>query len=114
MTAAASLGLKAWLVQRLSAVYMAVFILFVVAKMLWLSPHNYQQWVSWIAHPAVNAAMGLFIVSLLLHAWIGLRDVIMDYVQSVALRAGLFALLIILLSGCGLWSLRLLLLKAVV
>ena len=109
MTTAASLGLKAWLVQRLTAVYMAVFIIFTVIIMLFSPPQNYQQWIAWLSHPAVNAASGLFILSLLLHAWVGLRDVIMDYVKPFALRAGLFSLLIIALAGCGLWSLRMLL-----
>jgi succinate dehydrogenase / fumarate reductase membrane anchor subunit len=109
VTSAASLGLKAWLVQRLTAVYLAVFVLFAAIKFIWLPPQDYSQWIAWVAHPFINAALALFILSLLLHAWIGLRDVIMDYVKSAAVRAGLFAMLILLLSGCGLWSLRLLL-----
>ncbi|KPJ92204.1 MAG: succinate dehydrogenase [Gammaproteobacteria bacterium SG8_11] len=109
MTSASSLGLKAWLIQRLTAVYMALFIVFSMGKFLLLPPQDYQQWIAWVAHPGVNAALALFILSLLLHTWVGLRDVIMDYVKPVAVRAGLFSALIIVLSGCGLWSLRLLL-----
>ncbi len=109
MTSAASLGLKAWLAQRLTAVYMAIFIVFAVVKLFIQPPQNYQDWIAWVAHPGVNAALALLILSLLLHAWVGLRDVIMDYVKSFAVRIGLFSLLIIVLSGCGLWSLRLLL-----
>lgn len=113
MTSAASLGLRAWLVQRLSAVYMALFFLFLVFKILLAPVHTYQQWISWVAHPLVNAALGLFIASLILHAWVGLRDVIMDYVKPVGWRTALFAMLIIILSGCAFWSLRLLLMVAV-
>jgi succinate dehydrogenase / fumarate reductase membrane anchor subunit len=109
MTSAASLGLKAWLIQRLTAVYMAIFIVFIVMKLVFIPLHSYQEWIAWLANPGINAALALFILSLLLHAWVGLRDVIMDYVKSFALRTGLFSLLIIALSGCGLWSLRLLL-----
>jgi succinate dehydrogenase / fumarate reductase membrane anchor subunit len=109
MTSAASLGLKAWLIQRVTAVYLAIFFPFAAIKLIWLTPHNYEQWIAWVAHPFVNAALALFILSLLLHAWIGLRDVVMDYVKSAALRAGLFTMLIIFLSGCGMWALRLLL-----
>ncbi|WP_455211584.1 succinate dehydrogenase, hydrophobic membrane anchor protein [Kaarinaea lacus] len=109
MTSAASLGLKAWLVQRLTAVYMAVFILFAVIKFLLTPPQSYQEWIAWVAHPVTNAALALFIVALLFHAWVGLRDVIMDYVKSFTIRTGLLSVLIIVLSGCGLWSLRLLL-----
>jgi succinate dehydrogenase / fumarate reductase membrane anchor subunit len=109
MTSVASLGLKAWLVQRLTAVYLAIFVVFATIKFIWFAPQDYQQWIGWVGHPFVNAALALFILSLLLHAWVGLRDVIMDYVKSASLRVSLFAVLIILLSGFGLWSLRLLL-----
>lgn len=109
MTSAASLGLGAWLVQRLTAVYLAIFTLFASVKFVWFPPHNYQQWIAWVTHPFVNAALALFILALLLHAWVGLRDVIMDYVKPAGLRAGLFSVLIVLLSGCGLWALRMLL-----
>ncbi len=113
MTSDAALGLKAWLVQRLTAVYLAVFVGFAAAKFLWWPPHNFQEWTAWVADPLINAALGLFILALLLHAWIGLRDVIMDYVKPAGLRAALFAALIIVLAGFGLWAMRLLLKVAV-
>lgn len=108
MTSAASLGLRAWLIQRLSAVYMVLFFMFAVVSFVVMPIHSYQQWLTWVAHPYINAALGVFIVSLLLHAWVGLRDVVMDYVKPAGLRIALFAVLIIGLSGCGMWSLRLL------
>jgi succinate dehydrogenase / fumarate reductase membrane anchor subunit len=109
MTSAASLGLRAWLIQRFTAVYMAVFLLFMVVRFL-LSPlHSYEEWILWVGNPYINAALAVFIVSLLLHAWVGLRDVVMDYVKPVGWRIAAFAALIIGLGGCAMWSLRLLL-----
>jgi len=109
MTTSVSQGLKAWLVQRLSAAYLALFTVFAAVKFIWLPPRSFQEWQAWVAHPFVNAALALFLLALLLHAWIGLRDVIMDYVKPAGLRATLFSGLILMLSGLGLWALRVLL-----
>ena len=108
MTSSASLGLKAWLMQRFTAVYIGLFLVFLVVRFLTAPLHSYQEWIAWIAHPFVNAALAVFIVALLLHAWVGLRDVVMDYVKPLGLRIALFAGLIIGLAGCAMWSLRLL------
>jgi succinate dehydrogenase / fumarate reductase membrane anchor subunit len=108
MTSMATIGLNAWLIQRFTALYLALFSLFAVAQFSLAPPHSYQEWIAWVAHPYVNAALAVFVIALLLHAWVGLRDVVMDYVKPVGLRVGLFAALIIVLGGCAMWCLRLL------
>lgn len=109
MTERRSSGIRAWIIQRISAIYLALFILFLLIKISLDPPLEYQQWMAWVAHPVVNVGIGLFFLSLLIHAWVGLRDVIMDYIKPAVIRAVLFALLIVTLTGCALWSLRLLL-----
>ncbi len=101
-------GLRAWLLQRFTAVYLLLFIVYLLFH--WgLDPvQDFAQWQSWLADPLVNLATGLFILSILIHAWVGVRDVIMDYVQHTALRVALFAGVALTLAGCGLWSLRVL------
>ena len=47
--------------------------------------------------------------ALLLHAWVGARDVLMDYVKPLPLRIGLMTLLVLLLGGSGITVLRALL-----
>jgi len=108
MTSAASLGLKGWLIQRFTAVYIGVFLVFVVVRFLLAPLHSYREWIEWVANPYVNAALAVFIVLLLLHAWVGLRDVVMDYVKPAGLRIALYMVLIVGLAGCAMWSLRLL------
>lgn len=101
-------GLKAWLIQRFSAAYMAVFLLYCLIR-FWNAPlSDYQSWHDWVAHPLVNLFIGLFVLSVLLHAWVGIRDVIMDYVQPILFRVTLLALIALILTGSGLWSLRML------
>jgi len=99
-------GLRAWLLQRFTAVYIALYILVVGVWFLWQPPTGYIQWRAWLAAPLANLATALFIVTLLLHAWVGVRDVIIDYARHTGLRVSLMALVALVLGGTGLWSLR--------
>mgnify|MGYP005865502667 CR=1 FL=1 len=99
-------GLRAWLLQRFTAAYIALYILIVGIWFLWQPLHSYAQWRAWLAAPLANLATALFIVTLLIHAWVGVRDMIMDYVRHTGLRVSLMALVAVVLGGCGLWSLR--------
>jgi succinate dehydrogenase / fumarate reductase membrane anchor subunit len=48
------------------------------------------------------------IVALIWHAWVGVRDIWMDYVQPVGARLALQVLSIIWLVGCGGWAVQVL------
>ena len=94
--------------QRLTALYIVVFL--VVFVFIWAGqPITFEVWRAWVAHPAANIALLLFMFALLMHAWIGGRDVMIDYIKSVAAR---YVLLIVFALGLfiiGLWTLRILL-----
>ena len=108
-----SAGLRTWLLQRLSAVYIALFIAVFGIKAIgsWGSePVTYEVWRAWVSHPVTNIALILFIFALLLHAWVGIRDVIMDYVNSVSLRYVLLITFGLSFISMAFWTLRTLLL----
>ncbi len=94
-------GLRAWLLQRVSAVYLALYLLVFLAAMMIAPPHSYEDWRGWMAGPWSGMATALFFIALLLHAWVGVRDVIVDYVHPVAARL----LLLTLVAGVLLASL---------
>ena len=105
----AASGLRNWLLQRLSAVYIVLFI--VVFVVVWGGqPFTYSTWHAWVADPFANVALILFVLSLLIHAWIGVRDVILDYVHSVAARYVVLIVIALGLIGLALWTLRIVLL----
>jgi succinate dehydrogenase / fumarate reductase membrane anchor subunit len=109
----ASAGLRTWLLQRLSATYIALFIIVFGVKVIGAwggEPITYEVWRAWVSHPVVNIALILFIFALLLHAWVGIRDVIMDYVNSVPLRYVLLISFGLSFISMALWTLRTLLL----
>ena len=101
-------GLRSWLLQRISAVYLAAYLVAVVVAISICFPATYTQWHSWIAHPVVNVATVIFFISLMFHAWVGIRDVILDYVSPLIIR---FLLLVFIGAGLlsmGIWSIRIL------
>jgi succinate dehydrogenase / fumarate reductase, membrane anchor subunit len=105
-------GLRAWLVQRVSAVFMLLFIVFLLGHFLFDRPHTYRAWHDWMLSPAVSTATIVFLAALIAHAWVGLRDVVMDYVQYVAARVFVLALLALGITGLGVWVIRILLLHS--
>lgn len=100
-------GFQAWLLQRLSAVYMALFI---VAIFLWsLSGEvGYTSWKTGFENTWIKLAVVLFGLSLLLHAWIGIRDVIVDYIHPLGLKLFIMTFLAFYLLANGFWLLSIL------
>ena len=96
-------GLRAWLVQRVSAVYMLLFIVFLLIRFVVDPPRSYSAWNGWMMSSSMATATGVFFAALLAHVWVGVRDVIMDYVRPVSLRVGLLTLLGFGLTATGLW-----------
>ena len=96
-------GLRAWLIQRLSAVYMLLFIPFVLLHFLLDPPPSYEAWNGWVSSPAITVTIALFFIALLAHAWVGIRDVLMDYVPATVLRVGSLALLAAALLATSAW-----------
>jgi succinate dehydrogenase / fumarate reductase membrane anchor subunit len=101
-------GLRAWLVQRMSAVYMLFFIIFLLTHFILDPPKSYLVWRDWMLSPNVSIAASVFLAALLAHTWVGIRDVIMDYVHPVAIRVGALALLALGLAWVGAWAIRVL------
>jgi succinate dehydrogenase / fumarate reductase, membrane anchor subunit len=96
--------------QRISAVYLALFTVFIAFYFLLGAPASYAEWHAWMARPLVGMMWALFFVALLAHAWVGIRDVLMDYAKPTGLRLALLALLGLALIALGYWSLQVLLL----
>ena len=101
-------GFRAWLYQRLTAVYMALFIIWFAFSALINSPSNYVEWKDWIGCGSTATALSIFFLALLYHVWVGMRDVLIDYVKPFAVRIGLMAVLALGLIFMAIWVLRVL------
>ena len=105
-------GLRNWLLQRFTAIYLGSFLVYLMVHFYRQPPQDYQQWHDWLTRPAMAIASATFILALLVHGWVGMRDVVLDYVKTLHLRLLLLSLIALVFIGCGLWALRILLLAA--
>jgi succinate dehydrogenase / fumarate reductase membrane anchor subunit len=99
-------GLRAWILQRITAIYLGVFILLFGGRLLFNPPASHAVWSDWVTSPWVSVALLLFFLSLLIHAWVGIRDILMDYVHPLTARITLLTLTGIGLLGCGFWAVQ--------
>lgn len=106
MSAQGLQGLRPWIIQRISAVYIAIFSIYFPVVLFIKSPFTAQSWHDWVAHPLNNIALGLLLVALLWHAWIGIRDVILDYVFNLVVRIIALTLVATVVMGTGYWGFR--------
>lgn len=92
-----------WLVQRISALILLVSGTGLLTG-FWLAyPFSYPQWHAAFQQTPVRLLVWLVVASLCLHAWIGLRDVLMDYVKPLVIRLMLNVLVTLMLVLCVVW-----------
>ena len=96
-------GFNAWLLQRATAVYLGLFIPIALIYMLLDPPSGYPDWLNRMGNPWVFSTVSLFALALLLHAWIGMRDIVLDYVKPHSLRLLVLLAIAAALILSGLW-----------
>ena len=101
-------GLRDWLSQRVTAALMAVFTLLVLAQLLMPGPLGYDRWAGIFAQQWMKVLTFVVIVSLAWHAWVGVRDVLMDYIKPMGMRLLLQVATIVWLVGCAGWAVQVL------
>jgi succinate dehydrogenase / fumarate reductase, membrane anchor subunit len=101
-------GLTDWLVQRLTAVVMAVYTLILLAIAGYQGGIDYALWQALFANSAFRVVTLLFGLAMFWHAWIGMRDILMDYVKPVATRLALEVVVVALLIAYAGWSIQIL------
>ncbi len=97
-------GLKDWLAQRVTAVVMAAYTVIMFAAVLGGATSSAEAWRAFMGHGFIRFVTFLFIVSLCYHAWIGVRDIWMDYVKPTGLRVLLHVLTLLALIGYAGWA----------
>jgi succinate dehydrogenase / fumarate reductase membrane anchor subunit len=101
-------GWRDWLAQRISAVLMALFTLALLLQLLLSNDAGYDRWAGIFAAQWMKVFTFVVIVALAWHAWVGMRDVWMDYVKPVFLRIVLDIFAIGWLVGCAGWAVQVL------
>lgn len=102
-------GLRDWIVQRATAIIMALFTLLLLLQVLFTQgPLDYEGWAMIFAPQWMKVFTYAVIVALIWHVWVGVRDIWMDYVKSVWLRLSLQVFSIVWLVGCAGWAFQVL------
>lgn len=101
-------GLFDWLVQRLSAVVMVAYTLLLLLVLARMPQIDYVHWKALWNVPVMRYCTALFLLALYLHAWVGLRDIFMDYIKDAGLRLTLYVFTVIALLWYAIWSVQIL------
>ncbi len=105
-------GLGDWLLQRITAVVMAAYTLVAVACALLYPVRTYADWRAMFSITSFRLLTMLFAVALLYHAWVGMRDILMDYVRATGVRlaaqvvVGVMLLFYLVWTASILWGAR--------
>lgn len=101
-------GMRDWLAQRITAVVMILYVLLFVVLVVSGPKLDFATWRMLFSPQWMKFATLLFLFSVYWHAWIGVRDIVMDYVNSAAIRLTLYSLVISALFVYAAWSVRIL------
>ena len=98
-------GMRAWLLQRVTAVYIAIYSLSLVIWLISSTPIDFNSWRSVFTQPIILVMTILFYLSLFIHAWVGVRDVLVDYAKPSSVRFMLLTALALFLTVMTIWLL---------
>jgi len=101
-------GLRDWAIQRVTAIYMAIYIIGAVVCFALYMPIQYQMWQACFHTLWVQVASIIFLICLLWHAWIGVWTVLTDYVKVPVLLIVLELIIILALIVFLLWGIQIL------
>ncbi len=101
-------GLTDWLAQRITAAIMAVYTIIVLAVLLGGVPITYPVWKDLFTQGWMRVATLLFAASLAWHMWVGVRNILMDYIQPEGLRLALQVLVLLTIAAYVGWTVQIL------
>jgi succinate dehydrogenase / fumarate reductase membrane anchor subunit len=102
-------GMRDWLSQRVTAALMGIFTLVVLGQLLFSrGPIGYDRWAGLFAAQWMKVLTFSVVIALVWHVWVGMRDVLMDYIKPLWLRLVLQVFVIVWLVGCAGWAVQVL------
>ncbi len=98
-------GMRAWLLQRLTAVYIGLYSLGLSGWFVFQTSLTFDDWTALLQSPLMLIATTMFYLSVFVHAWVGVRDIMVDYVKNGRVRFVLLTLLAFFLVAMTVWLL---------
>lgn len=100
-------GVGSFIGQRITSVVLVIWLLLLGLSLLF-GPVSYETWAGLFAPLWMKIVSLIALFSLLYHAWVGLRNIWMDYVTPVWARLTLQSITVLWLIGCAVWSAQIL------
>lgn len=97
-------GLKDWLIQRVTALMMVAYVLLLLVMVSVWSPAGHDGWKALLAAGWMRIATFLFLAGLYWHAWVGMRNISMDYIHATRVRLFVQTGVILLLLFYTVWT----------
>jgi len=97
-------GLRDWVIQRLSAIMMAVYSVGLISYILIHPNLTFVAWSQLFAHGWMKIATMLVVLALLLHAWVGMWTILTDYVKNFVASCTLKVVVLLVLAACFFWA----------
>lgn len=101
-------GLRDWLSQRVTAIVITLYTALLLAIVLWHGGLDYPTWKALFTGNAFRVATFLFMASLFVHAWVGVRNILMDYAKPFGVRLALEIIVICVLVAYAGWTIGIL------
>jgi succinate dehydrogenase / fumarate reductase membrane anchor subunit len=101
-------GVGGYLLQRLTAVVITAFVLFLLLRLIFGGPLGYDGWAGLFVPLPMKIVTLVALLALFYHAWVGVRDIWMDYVKPTGIRLALQMLTVLWLVFCAVWSVQIL------
>lgn len=97
-------GLRDWIVQRVSAVILGLYVIVLLGFFLFHPQVTFIQWINFFHYPVMRIFNVLALLSLIAHAWVGIWTVLTDYIKPLWLRFSLQVLLVLALASYLFWG----------
>ena len=79
-------GLYDWMMQRISALVLSVYSIFIIGYLLLNPDLTYEQWSGLFETTSMRIFSFLALLSVGIHSWIGLWSVSTDYIKATGVR----------------------------
>jgi len=97
-------GLRDWLIQNMTAFFMAVYIISLVIYLMLNPVRDYYSWHLLFNAMFMRISTLLFLLFLVLHTRIGLWTIATDYLKSTVIRAIFLVVTSLVLVGSFIWA----------
>lgn len=101
-------GVKDWLAQRVTAIVMAIYTIILLASFFGAHDFSYEGWAGLFSHQWFKLFSLVTLFGLFYHAWVGIRDIWMDYIKPVGIRLALQIATLLWLIACAAWTVQIL------